>query len=789
MRKIILSLGVFLGICVLAALGEGSTASAVKKYTVSPDKLPCKKKYRREATYNEKTRQYYMLRSYIEKIGRGGGGTLILKKGTYKIPCTLYLPSKITLKLKNGVKIWKTGKTGTKKLKSSPYLFQTVSAAKAEKKRKTAAYKASKNVTIQGSGTVVINMRNQKEASAIYAGHANTVSVSNIRFKNKYGGNYIWIEGSKNVTIKKCNFYKGTALSGLANQMAVRLETINSSVNTFREKWSRLDNTANKTVKISSCNFYDQEIGVGTTKHVRTGKAVIYQTGVTVTGNVFKNPVNNAIYAGCWDKPSITKNTMKRDSANGKINVYIAGYGVTNPAITGNSFKNCNYTMSFGNSVNVGQGSAYAAVASTIDTAARDRWNDNTLSSVLHYYVTVQGVRVFYFRNKTDRNFVLTVNSTPYREMYTDNASYSTKKLYFTLKSYMEQLEYAGGGTLTVEAGTYLMTNICCIPSNVTIKLKNGVLFKKSGSFYADIDLGKSMFVIVPPSKSNMTAAISGYNGSQNVTIQGEGNAVIDCCDVTNEIALVMGHAKNVVVSGITFLNEYGSHFIELNSSSNVTVKNCTFKGFKPYESKSHKECINVDGTDPIANGFSYNWSAHDRTTCRTVNIQNNVFIDVGTAVGSHTYSVSGSTQLYHENVTITGNTVDGTYNAPIRALNWRNCVIKNNVFKNTQSMDDGKDTRYVTVLLRGVINPTVTGNTFDTLIYYPIRVLQVTEANTDTTEAAGYPDTVSSVSAANRAAMKKNILKNVPEEYQYIVFRQDSSETDKKAEKEAITG
>lgn len=55
---------------------------------------------------------------------------------------------------------------------------------------------------------------------------------------------------------------------------------------------------------------------------------------------------------------------------------------------------------------------------------------------------------------------------------------------------------------------------------------------------------------------------------------------------------------------------------------------------------------------------------------CKNILIQNTTFKNIGTAIGSHTYSANGQTQLYHENVRILNNTFDGTYNAAIRALN-----------------------------------------------------------------------------------------------------------------------
>ncbi len=775
------------------AKGKTKKKKKVKRnFTVSPRTGTYQKKYRKEKTYNAQTKQYYMLRSYIERIGKLGGGRLTLKKGTYKIPCTLYLPSKITIKCKDGVRLLKTSKTGTRELKSSAYMFQTVSGAKAGKSRTVKKYSASRNVVISGTGKAVMDLGRIKGSTAVYVGHAQSVSIRNIRFRNKKGGSYVWIEGSREVTVSKCSFYKGKSVAGLANQMAIRLETINKDIDSFREKWGKRDNTINRNITVSNNYFYDQETAVGSVKYVavlRNGKTKVkYQTGVRITGNVFRNPAA-AVRAVCWSAPEITANTMKNTSTSTKIGEYIRGYGVTNPVITGNTFNGCQYTMRFWTAQNTGKGKGFPKVDDVLENTCMEKWNDNVLADLVHYYVTEDDGRVFYYRDKTDRNFTITTSTLPYHERYTDHEKYTEKKTYFVLRSYMEQLEYAGGGSVTIQAGTYSLTNIVCIPSNVTLRLKSGVVIRKSGGTTADVDLAKSMFCIVPPSKNGTSNTIQGYNGSQNVNIIGEGNAVIDCANALNVISLVMGHARNVTVSGITFLNQNGSHFIELNSSYNVTVKNNVFRGFRIYDGKSHKECINVDGTDANTNGFNYDWSSHDKTTCRKITIQNNTFTNVGTAIGSHTYSASGKNQLYHENVTITGNTVDGTYNAAVRALNWRNAVIKNNVFKNNQKFSDGKNIKYAAVVLRGVVNPTVTDNTFDTMSYYPIRVSLEASPSVSSAIVAGYPDTVCDISDASWAAMKKNTLKNIAKEYHYIQYKKGTDESNAETEYKKMDG
>ena len=323
--------------------------------------------------------------------------------------------------------------------------------------------------------------------------------------------------------------------------------------------------------------------------------------------------------------------------------------------------------------------------------------------------------------------------------------------------------------------------------------MQNGATFTKKGTTATDICYAKSIFTIVPPSKDGTVKTISGYNGSHDVKIIGTGMVRMNCANVKNCMALVMGHARNITIEGITFQNEYGSHFMELNSSCDVTIEKCTFEGFKVLDKKSYKECINVDGTDLNTDGFNYDWSAHDKTICKNILIQNTTFKNIGTAIGSHTYSANGQTQLYHENVRILNNTFDGTYNAAIRALNWKDTVISGNSFLRLQALEDGvlnangNQTKYVALLLRGVVNPTVTGNVFEDCKYYPIRVVMRDSATVDGAVKAGYGDTISSVSDANWSAMQKNTVTNVAEKYQKIVVRENNDQSDSDAEKKAF--
>lgn len=365
----------------------------------------------------------------------------------------------------------------------------------------------------------------------------------------------------------------------------------------------------------------------------------------------------------------------------------------------------------------------------------------NTVKKVTHYYVTFSNdgkkqKRLFYYRDKSDNNLYLRPETRPYRERYTDEDTYrGNTKGYYQLRSYMEQLEYCGGGTLTLKKGTYYISNAVCIPSNVKIVFEDGVVIKKTKAIYqTELDNHKVIFIFVSPSKEKKKESVSGYGGTHDVTMTGIGNVVIDCNNKLPGRGMDMGHCRNIVIENLTFHNQYGSHYIELNSSQNVIVRNCNFWKFRDYKGDTYKEAINIDGTDYAVNGFNHVWSKHDKTVCQNIEITNCKFTDLGTAIGSHTYVANQGQQCYHTNIRITNNVFFGSTNCAIRALNWKNVLIADNSFRDIGIQNGAKN---FSIFMGGVIDATVTRNAFAN-VYVPVTIRQQIQYELE--RKAGYP-------------------------------------------------
>lgn len=280
------------------------------------------------------------------------------------------------------------------------------------------------------------------------------------------------------------------------------------------------------------------------------------------------------------------------------------------------------------------------------------------------------------------------------------------------LRAYMVKLAKSGGGTLTLAPGTYRMSNVVYVPSNVTIRFSAGTkLVKTAGS--------KAMFHLIRPSRAAKAGAVGGYKGEANITFAGAGagQTVFDLAGRHGAMGIVMGHNRNVTVTGISFRNMYNGHFIEMDASANVVVSGNEFRTAKA-GTKASKEAINLDTPDKLTKGFSAKWSKFDATPNNGVLIEGNTFSGLTRAVGTHNFSKD----RYHQSVTIRNNTFTNHRSDPIRPLYWKDTVITGNVIDGVAP----GNTEVFGIRAGGAVNPTITGNTFDNMwapiVFYHYR-------------------------------------------------------------------
>lgn len=341
-KKNVLSKALLLGILLIAVnLGfmtptKKVEAATAKTYTITTKTKPVKNQYVKNKNYNAKTKHYYMLRSYMELLEKQGGGTLVLKKGVYKITNTLYVPSNVTIKLSKGTVLQKLSSTGTKTLKATNTLFYLLPSSKQNKKNAASGYKSAKNISFIGEKGATIDMGGSS-ASAIYMSHNNNILVQGITFKNVKGSTYIiTINGCKKVTINNCS------LSGQKSKTTGILFDIPAKAKKQTRTWVKQDDTVNQNIKITKCNFSSLYRAIASVRFVKDK----FSSKVVVSDNQFKNMGEDVIRAINWDAPVIQNNTFTTAGTGAKIIKGMTSFakgiyfgGVKNPTVKGNKFK------------------------------------------------------------------------------------------------------------------------------------------------------------------------------------------------------------------------------------------------------------------------------------------------------------------------------------------------------------------------------------------------------------------------------------------------------------------
>lgn len=751
---------IMLGLCVITLLTmlmpyKSVEASSKKTYTITTKTAPLNKKYSKLDTYNNKTKHYYVLRSYLEDLETRGGGTLTLSKGTYTVTNTLYIPSNVTIRLKSGAVIKKSDNTGTSKLVATKSLFQMVAPSKTTKANSSVKYAGVKNITIKGSGTASIDMNYVKDTTGIVIGHGSNIKIEGIHFKNMNDGSFIKISAVSKLNILN-NTFSNYKVSATRAREAINIETADSETLGFTYPWSKADKTVSSGITIKGNTFNNLERAIGSMKYSHKK----YQKKIQITDNTFTKISNSSIRVLNWENTIITKNTFDNNSnKEGNAKVILVS-GALNPTISGNTFKNSDRPIQIMPAKNNNNGETYAITYNTISDENRVDMLDNVLVDMKEHYIRyntiyndfVNGTEKWDILDLSEKDFVLSPTSETYNNNFVNYSTYNKDtKLYYVLRSYLEQLEATKGGTLTLSKGTYGLSNTLYVPSNVTIILEDGVKIQKLELTGANsIGESKSVFQLAAPSKSKEVGAYSGHNGESNIHFIGKGSGTIDLSFVEDSLGIVIGHNRNVSIKGITFMNMRSGHYLEVDAAKDVVIEENKFMNSKPSKG-GIKEGINIDIPDKETQGFNVIWTSHDKTPNNNILIKNNEFSGLERAIGTHKYTEG----KYHENIQIIDNTIKNMSSDAIRVLNWSNPVIKGNTIDTVTGEGDRA------ILMSGVKNPMVTENVFKNLAR-PIQIMPWKNSDTGSI----YAPTYNEVSQENIQTMLKNTLINVGESF-----------------------
>ena len=772
--NLLLCFGIFMAAIWLSQL-VGTSPSTVlateKTYTVKPSTVPYQKQYIKSDTYNSKTKQYYMLRSYLEQLEKSGGGTLVLTKGTYTITNTLYVPSGVTILLRDGVKLVKGSDTGTKKLAPAKSMFQLIAPSKANNKGVATKYRGERNITIRGEGTAILDLNYTKDTVGIVLGHNSNITISGITFRRMNGGSFLKIGASEKVTIEK-NVFRDYKASSTGSSYAVAMEVPDRVTGSFPYPWSKEDKTICRNITIERNTFSGLERGIGSVKYTENK----YHHELSILYNTFEKTASHAVRTLNWED-CVVKNNCFTDLQNkdGTLKAVLVS-GAKNPTIKDNYFLRIDRAIQIMPWKNTNKGEAYKITDNTLSAQNIKDMKDNDLKEMGEYCIRYNksyneftlNTEKWEIYDPNITEFVLKESSEPFQNAYQNSSNYnSATKHYYVLRSYLEQLERIGGGTLTLEAGTYKICNTLYVPSQVTILLKDGATIVKTEETGAEgLTSSKSIFQLAAPSKSKTEGAYGGYDGETDITIRGDGTAVIDLGYIQDAIGIILCHNTEVTISGITFQNMYSGHFIELDASSEITIEQNSFLNHKPSAS-GVKEAINLDTPDRNTGGINAVWTKYDGTPNRNILIRGNTFHSLERAIGTHKYTQG----KYHENVQLLENKISNTTSDAIRILNWTAPVIKGNEIR---MVAGGKGTDRA-ILGSGLKAPVITDNIF---VDVPRPIQLMPWRNTGAGEA--YEVTYNELTAQDINLMLKNTLIRCTESFirvnrTYNVFDRDT--------------
>lgn len=315
---IIIGIGIF-----AVVFGEGKVSA--KTYTIGPNSKPL-----RGFNTNANNHGYFLIRSYMQKFEHGGG-TLVLKKGTYKVSNALFVPSNTTIKFKSGVKIIKTKGNSTS-------LFQFLADSKYGRKNVTKKHNGEHNIKFLGSGKVVFDLKNlsyKGNEIGIVMGNNKNVTIKGITFKNNKKGHMIEMDGCKNVKIQKCKFLNMKDNS-YRNKEAINLDTNDKKTGGFSQDWSKKDKTPNENVLVEGCTFKNLVRALGTHRY---SKGKFHKKIRFIDNKVEK--VKTPVGIINWKNSTVKGNTFTNCKANSRYNYTFLFAGARNITFTNNTMKNC----------------------------------------------------------------------------------------------------------------------------------------------------------------------------------------------------------------------------------------------------------------------------------------------------------------------------------------------------------------------------------------------------------------------------------------------------------------
>ena len=347
----------------------GKNVSAKVNYTISPKTTKSYAKERYFSYVNKYNKDYLGFNACLEKMRKKGGGTLVVKNGTYRITNAICVPSNITIIFQKGAKFKKTTKTAKGQPKAAQSMWQIVPKKKSEKKNCVGKYNGSHNVKMIAKGKVTFDMNNVKGMCIVIA-HAKKIEIKGITFTRPNGGHGIEISGSKNIKIHHSKFKKSNKKTRAKyyNKEAINIDAPDKKTHGLPLEWAKQDLTPSVNISIYRNKFSGTNRGVGTHKYSKKHGNSVYHKNIKITNNIFKNIYDNGIFVMSWKNTTIENNKFS-NIGNKSEEYYSSGsHAITGGGVKGIKIQENTFTriarcpIYFCVQQNTGPGSLYSSV-------------------------------------------------------------------------------------------------------------------------------------------------------------------------------------------------------------------------------------------------------------------------------------------------------------------------------------------------------------------------------------------------------------------------------------------
>ncbi len=263
---------------------------------------------------------------------------------------------------------------------------------------------------------------------------------------------------------------------------------------------------------------------------------------------------------------------------------------------------------------------------------------------------------------------------------------------------------------VVLSSGTYQIDLPLRVYSNTIIQAEGATIER---TYNNPADLGPGLIRNVSKDgTAGKDSKLGKYDVTKNVYLNGgtwSGGSLPD--NVISSTNIIFCHAENIYLLNADFQNNYNGHLVEINAVNNCLIQNCSFNGLKKSNNSdsyvalqidiahSYDTCKRSDGEHkecPTHDSIPVGYYADD-TACKNIRILSNSFNNKKTEFGNFD-SACGSNKtltdgagpvdnpgapVYHENITISYNTINDCSYVAIASRGHKNVTIKGNSITN----------------------------------------------------------------------------------------------------------